>query len=86
MAIPNNITRNHVIQVINQINNERQIPTRRLPRRVALRFNNENYPVKVLISWGHQVATGQELLYNSFTSQEAARYLTVLGFEIVRLN
>ena len=86
MAIPNNITRNHIIQVINQIDNGRQIPTKRLPRRVALRFNNENYPVKILISWGHEVATGQELLYNSFTSQEAVRYLTDLGFEIVRLR
>lgn len=84
MAIPNSITRNHIIQIINQINNERQIPTRRLPRRVALRFNNENYPVKVLISWGHEVATGQDLPYNLFVSQEAVKYLTFLGFEIVR--
>jgi hypothetical protein len=86
MAIPNSITRNHVIQVINQIDNRRQIPSIRLPRKVALRFNKNNYPVKILISWGHEIASGQELPYTSFITQEAVRYLTDLGFEIVRLH
>jgi hypothetical protein len=86
MAIPNNITRNHIIQVINQIDNRRQIPSIRLAREVALRFNEINYPVKILISWGHEIASGQELPYTSFITQEAVRYLTDLGFEIVRLH
>ena len=86
MAIPKSITRNHVIQVINQIDNGRQIPSKRLPRKVALRFKETNYPVKILISWGYEVATGQDLIYSSFVTQEAVRYLTSLGFEIVRLN
>jgi hypothetical protein len=85
MAIPQNITRNHINEVINQINNGRQIPSIRLPRRVALRLNNKNYPVKILISWGHEVSTGQELPYNLFVSQEAVRFLTALGFEIVNI-
>ena len=85
MAIPQNITRNHINEVINQINNGRQIPSIRLARRVALSLNNENYPVKILISWGHEVSTGQELPYNLFVSQEAVRFLTALGFEIVNI-
>jgi len=86
MPIPKIITRNDVIQVIKQIDNERQIPSKRLPRKVALRFNKTNYPVKILISWGYEVATGQDLIYSSFVTQEAVRYLTALGFEIVRIN
>jgi hypothetical protein len=86
MAIPSNITRNNIIQVVNQIPNRRQIPSIRLARKLALRFNQTNYPVKILISWGHEIASGQELPYSSFTTQEAVRYLTDLGFEIVRLN
>ena len=85
MAIPQNITRNHINEVINQINNGRQIPSIRLPLRVALRLNNENYPVKILISCGHEVSTGQDLPYNLFVSQEAVRFLTALGFEIVNI-
>ncbi|NBW29939.1 MAG: hypothetical protein EBR35_01580 [Flavobacteriales bacterium] len=61
MAIPQNITRNHINEVINQINNG------------------------ILISWGHEVSTGQELPYNLFVSQEAVRFLTALGFEIVNI-
>lgn len=68
MAIPNSITRNDVIQVIKQIENRRQIPSNRLPRKVALRFNETNYPVKILISWGYEVATGQDLIYSSFVT------------------
>ncbi len=86
MAIPTNINRDHIIQVINQIDNRRQIPSIRLARKVALRFNENNYPVKILISWGHEVAIGQELLYSSFITQETVRYLTDLGFEIIRLH
>jgi hypothetical protein len=86
LAIPANITRNHIIQVVNQIDNGREIPSIRLARQVALRFNQTNYPVKILISWAHEISTGQELPYSSFITQEAVRYLTDLGFEIVRLN
>jgi hypothetical protein len=42
--------------------------------------------VKILISWGYEVATGQDLIYSSFVTQQAVWYLTALGFEIVRLK
>lgn len=85
MPIPQNITRAQVLEVINQINQGRQIPNRRNARKVALRINGRNYPVKILISWGYEIATGQELEYNLFVTQEATAYLRNLGFNVVEI-
>jgi hypothetical protein len=85
MPIPQNITRTQILEVINQINQGRLIPKRRSARKVALRNNDKNYPVKILISWGHEMATGQELNYNLFTTQEATVYLRNLGFDVVEI-
>ena len=85
MPIPQNITRAHILEVINQINQGRQIPNRRNPRKVALRINGRNYPVKILISWGNEIAIGQELEYNLFVTQEATAYLRNLGFNVVEI-
>ena len=83
MPIPNNMQRTHVLNVIRQIDAGRIIPSRRHARKVALRSNQRDYPVKILISWGHEVATGRELNYKSFVTQEALKYLTNLGFTVV---
>jgi hypothetical protein len=85
MPIPQNITRTQILEVINQINQGRQIPNRRNARKVALRINGRNYPVKILISWGHEIATGQELEYNLFVTQEATLFLRNLGFDAVEI-
>ena len=85
MPIPQNITRAQVLEVINQINLGRQIPNRRNARKVALSINGRNYPVKILISWGYEIATGQELEYNLFVTQEATVYLTNLGFDVIEI-
>jgi hypothetical protein len=85
MPIPENITRAQILEVINQINQDRQIPNRRNARKVALTINNRNYPVKILISWGQEIATGQELRYNLFVTNEATAYLRSLGFDIVEI-
>lgn len=85
MPIPQNITRAQILEVINQINQGRQIPNRRNARKVALRINGRNYPVKILISWGCEIATGQELEYNLFVTQEATVYLTNLGFDVIEI-
>ena len=83
MSIPSIITQKHILEIIEQINQGRQIPNRRNARKVALRHKNRNFPVKILISWGHEIATGQELAYNLFITKEAAAYLRSLGFDIV---
>jgi hypothetical protein len=85
MPIPQSITRAQILEVINQINQGRQIPNRRDARKVALIRNGINYPVKILISWGYELATGQELEYDLFVTQEAIAYLNNLGFEIVEI-
>jgi hypothetical protein len=85
MPIPQNITRAQILEIINQINQGRQIPNRRNARKVALRINGRNYPVKILISWGHEIATGQELEYNLFVTQEATLFLRNLGFDVVEI-
>ena len=85
MPIPNNITRANINEVINQINQGRQIPNRRNARKIALRLNGRNYPVKILISWGHEMVTGQELEYNLFVTQEATVFLRNLGFNVVEI-
>lgn len=85
MPIPQNITRAQILGVIDQINQGRQIPNRRNARKVALRINGTNYPVKILISWGYEIATGQELEYNLFVTQEATAYLRNLGFNFVEI-
>lgn len=85
MPIPQNITRTQILEVINQINQGRLIPKRRSARKVALRNNDGDYPVKILISWGHEIATGQELKYNLFVTQEATVYLRNLGFDVVEI-
>jgi hypothetical protein len=85
MPIPQNITRAQILLVINQINQGRHIPARRNARKVALRSSGRNYPVKILISWGYEIVTGQELEYHLFVNQEATLYLRNLGFDIVEI-
>ena len=85
MPIPQNITRAHILEVINQINQGRHIPNRRNARKVALRNDNRTYPFKILISWSHEIATGQELEYHLFVTQEATLFLRNLGFDGVEI-
>ena len=86
MAIPPHISKNHIFQIINQIDNGRSIERKRLARKVALRYNENNYPVKILISWANELAVGKEFQSKLFVTQEASRYLTELGFEIINIE
>jgi hypothetical protein len=82
MAIPNNINHNHIVTVMNEINRGRIIPARQRIRKYYCSHNEHQYPVKLLISWGHEALTGQELLSGRFITNEAVRYLRNLGFLI----
>jgi len=86
MAIPTHISKNHIIQIINQVDKGRSIERKRLERKVALRYNGNNYPVKILISWANKLVTGQEFPSKLFVTQEACKYLKELGFKIVKIN
>jgi hypothetical protein len=66
MAIPNIITRQHIISAINRIGSPNNIPSIRQPRKLALRYNNRNYSLKYLVFIAHEIATGRELSYRDF--------------------
>ena len=84
MAIPTNITRDHILWVINQIDDTRlQVPPIRQCRSKALLYNNKRYPVKYLISWANTIPNRKEFSYNEFISDEAIRYLLNLKFDII---
>lgn len=86
MPIPIVITSASILQVIEQLEtNQRQIPARRHARNLALIHNGNHYPVKLLISFGHEVVTGNELPFDLFTSHEACAHLREIGFEIVHI-
>ncbi len=85
MPIPANIQRRHILAVMRQIDRGRVIPSKRHARKVACIDSDSSYPVKILISWGYEAATGQELAYSSFITNEAAAYLGNIGFRIERI-
>ena len=84
MAIPNNITREHIFQAMLKIKRE-GVPARRHEREWAIKYEEDIYPCKLLISWGNIYANGTELGPNPnvFTTENAQQYLGHLGFEIV---
>ena len=86
MPIPNIITREHIIAAIQQIGLPNNIPNIRRARTLALRYNNQNYPLKFVLCVAHEIATNQELSYRDFTAHMARDYYNHLGgFTIVRL-
>jgi len=82
MSIPNYINHNHIVTVIEQIDNGRPIPTRRGIRVYFCIYNGNQYPVKLLISLGHEIYNGQEYPSANFNATEAVEYLQNLGFQI----
>jgi len=79
MPIPNTITRHHIISALNRIDSPDNIPARRRARRVALRYNSRNYPLKYVICIAHEIAAGQEYSYREFTTNMARKYINALG-------
>lgn len=85
MAIPKNITRDHILKSISNIKDE-DIPPERNYRKWAMRYKGEDYPVKLLISWANIYANGEELNSNVFISRSARKYLMKLGFDIIHIK
>jgi hypothetical protein len=80
MPIPNNISREHIFQAMLRVRNL-GVPVHRDPERWVLKYEEFEYPCKLLISWGNLFANGFELDPNpdNFTTQSAQRYLRNLG-------
>ncbi len=84
--IPKNITREHVLNALQEIDKNR-IPKRRGSTKFKLGFNEKNYPPKYVMSLANKYANGEELDSQDFSGgREANNYLEQLGFAIKPLN
>jgi hypothetical protein len=80
MPIPKNITRNHIVKAIKRIDEETSrniLPKNRLSRKYFLRYQNFDYPVKLVISYANVYPNGKELDPNprEFTTYMAQDYI-----------
>jgi len=84
MAIPKNITREHILLAISKIDKE-DVPPKRNARKWAVHYKSKKYPCKLLISWANIYANQEDLDPNPnvFQLTMAREYLQNCGFEVV---
>lgn len=86
MALPNNITREHLLSAIRKIDME-GIPDNADSRYYDVLFNNKTYPPKVIVSYANIFANGLELDRNLFEGGENSACFKLLidnRFEIIK--
>ena len=85
--IPNNISREHVLKVIQQIDTmTRKVPREREATKYCVLHNNTSYPPKYLISLANKFANGTELDPHTFNGgSETNRVLQRLGFDVRKI-
>lgn len=89
MAIPKQIKENHILSAIQEIKNMAEIPTSRRSKKYFLKYNNDLYPPKYVISIANKYALGYELNPDAkvFNTYMAQNYLKDKGFiDIVKLE
>jgi len=80
--IPNQISQEHVLLALEQID-QQGIPPNRESRKFHLHHNGRPYPPKYVISLASQYATGRALPPKEFTGgEETNRFLRNLGFRV----
>jgi len=86
MPIPPNIEREHIFQAMLKIKRD-DVPPGRGPRVWAVAYEGEEFPCKLLISWGNLYANGVELDPdpNIFTTTDSRDYLIRKGFQIIAI-
>lgn len=82
MAIPKNITREHIQKAISEIIAE-NIPAQRLEQHYSLIENGKALPPKYVISIANKFANGIELNSDQFNAVEAKSYLVKNNFNVV---
>lgn len=85
MAVPDNITREHILKAIQQIN-EKGIPNHYQSSTYDLIFDGLRYPPKLVFSYANYFANGVRLSHKEFhgrTDTECFNVLRNSGFEIV---
>lgn len=81
--IPPNITREHIIQALDEIRNN-EIPWHRESVRWCILYNGKEFPPKYVIGVANRFANGVELGPHEFSGgDETNSFLTERGFEIV---
>ncbi len=84
--IPKNITREHIIKAIEEIN-EVGVPPNRESRDFHLEYEGKYYPPKYVISIANRYANGRELQPSEFNGgYETNRFLEKRGFKIIEIN
>ena len=82
MSIPKNITREHIIKAINEID-KNGVPENRQQRKFNLKYNGKNYPPKYAISIANKYANGEELKALAFSGgDETNPFLKARGITI----
>jgi len=79
--IPSNITRDHIVNAIREIEKE-GVPKGRESRKFRVVFSGRSYPPKYVVSLANRLANGTGLDPSEFISHEANRFLQRLGFEV----
>jgi 5-methylcytosine-specific restriction protein B len=88
MAIPKNITKEHLLKAISKIDTEGS-PKDGDSQYYDVLFNGKKYPPKVIVSFANIFANGLELNRNSFSGgleTECFKLLQKYGFEINKKN
>ncbi len=85
--IPNNITHQHILNAIQEIDEGREIPLDREPHKYNLIHNDKLYPPKFIISLSNKYANGNELESEKFSGgEETNGFLKARGFEVVPIE
>lgn len=80
--IPKNITKEHVIKAIEEIENSK-IPAPRTSKKFLLKYNGKAYPPKYVVSLANKYANSKRLSSNDFSGGlETNSFLENLGFKI----
>lgn len=82
MAIPKNITREHIQKAISEIIVE-NIPIQRLEQNYSLIENSKSLPPKYVLSIANKFANGNELKSNQFNAVEAKIFLIKNNFNVI---
>ena len=86
MALPDNITYEHLLNAIHKIDSD-GIPQNADSRYYDVLYNNKTYPPKVIVSYANIFANGYELDRNSFAGGEDSACFKLLkknSFEIIK--
>jgi hypothetical protein len=82
MAIPKNITKEHVLMAVSQIEPP-EIPNNRRSYHYFLLHEGKEYPPKFVLGEANKYANGEELKSTTFNAIEAKDFLIKKGFKII---